>query len=279
MSSANNGYDAPSLEHLTCTNHTMDQLQIPTINLPSFAASKASSSSQSHSTISNTPNSSTLSTANATPRLINQQLALTQQQIQQQKPLPPRNTVGKLQYPDPIPPPSRLTIAPIIQQSNQDDSLDYLAIKNAADYRPYPVLSRNDYLLTQDRKLKPASEREKLFEELEARVLCLKEKCGEVVRGAKALQRACNSNLSGISNGNGTGGPSIQFGGGVRKKVAANGAGSSASIAFGGNTTLKEKLRYEVIKLVQESRKLRESIEASPSLDRRVGVGSDGGAA
>ncbi|ORY49358.1 hypothetical protein BCR33DRAFT_713713 [Rhizoclosmatium globosum] len=239
--------DTPKVSDETTETETTpsNQPQIPTINyppqsldreplrLPSQQAKSASNSS--HSTISNTPTSS-LSTS-TTPRL-------SSKSVPGGKSLPPQNAVGRLKNTDPVPPPERLL------QCNQK----------------YPVLPPNKYLLDSNGRLKPAQERELVFEMLEARVVSLKAKCGEIVKAAKALQKAClasstSNNNSNSTNGSSTNGVSSQYGGaGVSKKSSSKEKSSAGSAV--GNTALKEKLRDELARLVEEGRVLRESIES-----------------
>ncbi|KAI9343952.1 hypothetical protein BDR26DRAFT_857848 [Obelidium mucronatum] len=261
----------------------------------------SSTKPSSHSTVSNTPNPTTTTTTsnssstNQSPAGIHRTTSNTvtpttvskQTLLQQQQP----NVVGKIPRPNPTttsPHNHPNNNTPTNQQQQQQQSIDYVAIKNATLTRTYPALSPNIFLLTPDGRLKPSSERERVFQDLEARIVSLKAKCGEIVKGAKALHRACNAvvqlNQNGGNNGTGFGAvgewwwwweswpwaiDSIwRCGAGVSKK-RANGSGSALLVVSGstGNVALKEKLKEELNRLVGEGRRLRESIEASPFLD------------
>ncbi|KAJ3039304.1 hypothetical protein HDU99_010243 [Rhizoclosmatium hyalinum] len=263
--------DTPKVSDETTETETTpsNQPQIPTINyppqsldreplrLPSQQAKSASNSS--HSTISNTPTSS-LSTS-TTPRL-------SSKSVPGGKSLPPQNAVGRLKNTDPVPPPERLLVSAsrldLLNSEAGGDSL--LATEGSNATKKYPVLPPNKYLLDSNGRLKPAQERELVFEMLEARVVSLKAKCGEIVKAAKALQKAClasstSNNNSNSTNGSSTNGVSSQYGGaGVSKKSSSKEKSSAGSAV--GNTALKEKLRDELARLVEEGRVLRESIES-----------------
>ncbi|KAJ3405252.1 hypothetical protein HDU80_001642 [Chytriomyces hyalinus] len=182
---------------------------------------------------------------------------------------------------------------------------------NTNNSKAYPDLSLNNSespLVDANGHLRPTHEREAVFDQLEARVQMLKRKCKDIVKCAKSLQKACLANATFASSsintsssasmnnsssassyaGSVTGGgpdesngdtpftsaasltrmPGINFGtasgSGVKKR--SNGGGLEVS-----HVELKDRLRDELIKLVRESREMRNSILAD-TMDKKSAV-------
>ncbi|KAJ3074476.1 hypothetical protein HDU98_011159 [Podochytrium sp. JEL0797] len=255
-----------------------------------------SATPSSHSTISNTPATSAVSTANPTPRLKNTTTTTTtakstSTEPPQNKTLPPPNVTGKLTNTTASSPPPRLLQIPIVPlptldtetassssaqpQPSDQHHVEYIAlpVSNTTDAssKPYPLLHpASPHLLDATTgRLKPSQEREKMFEDLEMRVVMLRAKCAEVARATKSLQKACVASSA-----------TMQFGGGIRKKTsgAAGGGGLlGQAIGLDGEKVGKERLREEVVRLVRESRALRESFEEANLRSGEGDVGGRGG--
>ncbi|KAJ3120220.1 hypothetical protein HK100_012895 [Physocladia obscura] len=185
--------------------------------------------------------------------------------------LPPPHIIGRLSAAavSPLDPPLHLLSVPSPTASTSATA----TANNAIADRSYPLLLSPDVavtqaqnlsrlLLTPDGTLKPAMERDRVFEALEAKISLLRAKSADIVKCTRALQRACAatslsaaSSASPYSSSSISDGPSIHFGG-VKKPRSAN---ASGLVSLAAQTSARDKLRDELIKIVTESRELRAS--------------------
>ncbi|KAI8622720.1 hypothetical protein BC830DRAFT_1214054 [Chytriomyces sp. MP71] len=173
--------------------------------------------------------------------------------------LPPPNTFGKLLASHPNPVPDRF-----LTQSTAAPETDYIALSPTArtDDAAYPRLPPCSSSLVDERgRLKPAAQREAVFEELEGRVAVLKRQCGDIVKSARSLQKACATSaagLSGASNSNGVNG--VSSNGSKSDQVVAGNANKKRALGGDDTTETKLRLKQELNNLVQFSRQMRNSI-------------------